>query len=402
MRILQVFNRYIERGGEEASVERISDTLSERHTVFHCYFDSRQLRGGPGILGSATNAFAMVWNPQSARRLQSHVQATKPDIILLHNIFPVGTASLLAAVGGLGIPAISYIHNFRPYSVNGYLWANDKIEPAGLRQNFLPEVLAGSWQDSRLKTGVYASILSGMHFFRLFDNISVWIAISNFMRDKFIEAGIPHDKIITIRHSCDPLSNPPLFEDLGYFLFLGRLITAKGIRVLLEAWQLLEARFGSETPKLVIGGDGPMADAVTKACRQSKYIQYVGQVEGEQKNELIQGCRAMLAPSLWWEGLGLVTYEAYDRSKPMLAAGSGGLLETVCHGETGFLHEPGKASQLADHVMEIEKNPALRVHMGSMGRKWLVKNTQRSQWLDAFDQALLLARQEHISAVGCR
>ncbi len=47
----------------------------------------------------------------------------------------------------------------------------------------------------------------------------------------------------------------------------------------------------------------------------------------------------MLAPSVWWEPLGLVTYEAYDYGKPMLAARSGGLSETVVAGLTGFLHE---------------------------------------------------------------
>ena len=52
MRILQVFNRYLERGGEEISVERISNVLSARHEVFHCYFDSAMWAGERSLVDS--------------------------------------------------------------------------------------------------------------------------------------------------------------------------------------------------------------------------------------------------------------------------------------------------------------------------------------------------------------
>ena len=60
MRILQVFNRYLERGGEESSVERVSDSLSLHHRVFHCYFDSRQMLSTDGALDIASAAIQMV------------------------------------------------------------------------------------------------------------------------------------------------------------------------------------------------------------------------------------------------------------------------------------------------------------------------------------------------------
>lgn len=388
MRILQVFNCYLERGGEEVSVERVSDSLSDRHKVFHCYFDSRQLGTPEGFLEVGAAALAMIWSRQSAQRLRAHAMVAKPDVILLHNIFPVGTASLLHEVGKLGIPAISYIHNFRPYSVNGYLWADDKIVAAGLRKNFIPEILAGSWQNSRAKTALYGAILTGMHQARLFRHVKVWIAISEFMRDKFIEAGVPADDIVTIPHSWDPMPVAPEHEDGGYYLFLGRLTSAKGINVLFETWRLLESRLGPKTPRLIIAGDGPLSTEVSREATLSKFVEYPGRVDGETKARLIRGCRSMIAPSLWWEPLGLVTYEAFDFSKPMLAAASGGLTETVQHGKTGMLHEPGNAAELADQIMEMDSDGPRRQAMGLKGRDWLVANTRRDQWLDELDHAL--------------
>jgi len=386
MRILQVFNRYLERGGEESSVERVSDSLSLHHRVFHCYFDSRQMLSTDGALDIASAAIQMVWNGTSAKRLNIHAQVAKPDLLLLHNIFPVGTAAVLHEIGKVNIPAISYIHNFRPYSVNGYLWANDRIVTAGLRKNFIPEILAGSWQDSRLKTALYASILTGMHWSRMFRHIDSWIAISEFMREKFIGAGVPADRISTIPHSWDPMPSPPKPEEGGYYLFLGRLISAKGVRLLFETWQILEHKLGPKTPRLVIGGDGPLGAEVSQFSAQNKLISYAGHVDGETKNRLIRRCRAMIAPSLWWEPLGLVTYEAYDYSKPMLAAASGGLSETVQHGITGMLHQPGNAEELAEQILLLDPDKSRRLEMGCRGREWLLTNTSRTQWLDKFDR----------------
>ncbi|MEZ0389399.1 MAG: glycosyltransferase, partial [Verrucomicrobium sp.] len=109
-------------------------------------------------------------------------------------------------------------------------------------------------------------------------------------------------------------------------------------------------------------------------------------------HEAIRNCRAMLAPSVWWEPLGLVTYEAYDYGKPMLAARSGGLSETVIPGLTGFLHEPGDAPALAGDVMIIESMSAQeRQDMGAAGRSWLLSECSPPRWKMEFDNILTQA-----------
>ena len=88
-----------------------------------------------------------------------------------------------------------------------------------------------------------------------------------------------------------------------------------------------------------------------------------------------------MAPSVWWEPLGLVTYEAYDYGKPMLAAASGGLTETVEDGVTGLLHQPGDAEDLARTVVEMESKSTLeRKEMGLQGREWLLREASYGDW----------------------
>ena len=119
---------------------------------------------------------------------------------------------------------------------------------------------------------------------------------------------------------------------------------------------------------------------------RSRKVEYVGYVDGEEKDKLVAGCRAMLAPSVWWEPLGLVTYEAYDHGKPMLAAASGGLIETVEHGVTGLLYESASPSALAEAVETMEAmSRERRWQMGLAGREWLKKEADPGEWKMRFD-----------------
>jgi glycosyltransferase involved in cell wall biosynthesis len=218
--------------------------------------------------------------------------------------------------------------------------------------------------------------------------VKAWIAVSDFMRDKFIEAGVPAGDIFTVRHSWRPMETPPAPQDRGHWLFLGRLIPAKGIAVLFDAWRIIRAELGERTPKLVIAGAGPMDLQVRELAAKNPSVEFRGSVNGSEKDELLANCRGMIAPSLWWEPLGLVTYEAYDFAKPMLAARSGGLTETVIHGETGLLHEPGNAAELARQVTELDASPERRIAMGRAGRAWLLANTNERDWLRKFTQVV--------------
>ncbi len=392
VRLLSVFNRYLESGGEEASVHRIFELLSSNMDTHCCAFSSSAWTGDTAP-PAWSQALRMIRNPASLRALRQEHSAHRPDAWLVHNVFPVGSAAIYREARKCRTPIIYYIHNFRPFSVNGYLWAGNEIAAGGLRKNFWQEIRAGAWQNSVVKTAWFAFVLTIMHRLRWFRAVKAWVAISDFMREKFIEAGVPAADIFTVRHAWHPMPEPPAPPDQGHYLFLGRLIPAKGIAVLFDAWQIIRTELGVRSPRLVIAGAGPMESQVREIAAQNPLVEFRGPVSGAEKNGLIAGCRGMIAPSLWWEPLGLVTYEAYDFAKPMLAARSGGLTETVVHGATGFLHTPGNAAELARQVIELDASPERRTAMGRAGREWLIANTSEEDWLRKFTRVV-----EHATA----
>jgi len=387
-RILQVFNRYRERGGEEKSVERIFGHLSELGPIEKCWFDSREW-DEPGAPGKLRQAGLIGNNPSSRERLREASKRAGASTWLVHNVVPVASFGVYREAAELGIPVLQYCHNFRPFSVSGTLWAKGMVCDAGLRRQFGPEVRAANWQGSRLKSAILAWHLQNLHRSGALENVKMWIAISEFVAGKFREAGVPAERVVALRHSWDARPDAPPRRDQGYYLFLSRLVEEKGVRPLLEAWALLERQLGDKCPRLVIGGTGPCEAEVLAASDGSERIDFVGFVAGDQKVDLVDGCRAMLGPSIWWEPLGLVTYEAYDAGKPMLAAASGGLTETVHEGETGFRHVPGDAVSLANSVRKLEELGAAGRHeMGAKGREWLLQEANPVRWRDRFSEIL--------------
>lgn len=387
--ILQVFNRYRERGGEEKSVERIFRHVGESHSIEKCWFESTEW-DEPGAPGKLRQARLIGNNPAARKRLREASQACGARVWLVHNVIPVASFGVYREAQALGIPIIQYCHNFRPYSISGTLWAEGAICDAGLTRDFGPETRAATWQNSRLKSSILGWHLKKLHQSGALDSVKTWVAISDFVAGKFRETGLPEEQVESLRHSWDARSEVPAWNDEGYYLFLSRLVEEKGVASLLEAWKRLRQSLSDKCPRLVVGGTGPLEEVVQAAASQSGgTIEAVGFVDGDQKRALIDGCRAMLGPSLWWEPLGLVTYEAYDAGKPMLAAASGGLTETVQNGETGYLHEPGDPDSLVSSVEQLEHLTEVgRREMGERGRAWLLREADPAQWKNRFREIL--------------
>jgi len=382
VKILNVFSHYLERGGEEVAVEEICQSLSEVTEVERCDFFSSSWTG-PSAPAMWKQALGMLWNPQSLKEIREHHRRFRPDAWLVHNVFPVGSAAIYREAASIGTPIVQYVHNFRPFSVNGYLWAANRLAVGGLSRDYWTEIRHGAWQNSRLRTAWLAFTLSIMHALGWWNSVKVWIAVSDFVRQKFIAAGIPAAKIFSLHYFWKPEPRQPISEG-AHYLFLGRLIEAKGILILLDAWEILERECGSAAPKLLIGGDGPLRSLVEARVERMRCVRFAGHLGGDDKRDALARCRAMIVPSLWWEALGLVVYEAYEFSRPVLAASSGGLTEVVIPGETGLLHEAGNAAEIAHQVRQMEANVTDRHTLGQQGRKWLEQNANEAEWREKF------------------
>lgn len=392
IQILQVFNQYLEPGGEEVWVDTLSRFSGDSFTVADLRFRSSEWtrEGAPALWWQARHVMN---NVSSRERLRISVAEHQPDVLLYHNLVPVASLGLYDEARQLGLPVVQYIHNFRPFSPSGTMWTRGRVNDSALRGNPWPEVIGRAWEGSFLKTLLLAYCQGKLLKSNALDVVKRWIAVSDFMRERFIGAGLPPERVVTLRHCWTPRLIPQPSDEKSYYLFLGRLVPEKGIHTLLAAWKILEKSLGKACPRLVIAGSGPIEAAIHAQSQQMRHVVCVGFVQGKIKDDLLLGCRALIAPSIWWEPLGLIVHEAYDAGRPVLAAASGGLTETVLPEVTGFLHQPGDAEGLANDIERMEGlTITQRDAMGQQGREWLLKNASKDEWMQRFSSILAAAK----------
>ena len=182
--------------------------------------------------------------------------------------------------------------------------------------------------------------------------VDVYVALTEFAQDKFIEGGLPAEKIVVKPNFVADDPGPGGGSD-GYALFVGRLSPEKGIETMLAAW----ARLRTGVP-LKIVGDGPLRDRVIGAAARQPNVEWLGYKTVAEVHALMKRAGVLVFPSQWYETFGRVAVEAFAAGTPVIAANIGAVGELVEHGRTGLHFRPGDPEDLAARVGWASSHPA--------------------------------------------
>src|SRR5208282_1315128 len=112
MKILQIFSRYTQVGGEELMVAQIGKSLRKIHQVDTFLGSTTEMLGEPfheQLLGP----LKAVHNWKAARSIQSQQEEKKYDLWLVHNVLPGLSPSVYKVAQEQRVPIVHYLHNFR-------------------------------------------------------------------------------------------------------------------------------------------------------------------------------------------------------------------------------------------------------------------------------------------------
>jgi len=119
MKILSIHNRYQLRGGEDESTEAEERLLESRgHEVRPLMFDNAVISG----FGALCTGLSSAWSRASYRQVAGEISTWRPDIVSVHNFFPLATPAVHYAATRAGVPVIQTLHNFRTLCPNGVLF----------------------------------------------------------------------------------------------------------------------------------------------------------------------------------------------------------------------------------------------------------------------------------------
>lgn len=385
MRVLIVHNWYGKYSGEEAVVESTQRLLSQRgHSVTTYFRSSSEI---PSMRFGRTRAFFSGIYSRAARKAMSGLIADqRPDIVHVHNVFPLISPSILGACRKAGVPVVMTVHNYRLACPSGlHMVAGEICEKCRTGREYW--CILRNCEGNLGKSTGYAIRSHVARRFQLFaNNVSIYITLTEFHKYRLVDEGISPERIAVIPNIVSTTRQDTIDRHGDYVAFAGRVSQEKGIHTLLAA-----AKKCPHIQFRIAGHFDRMAHILEQTPENCVFL---GHLTGEQLDEFHRSARMVVLPSIWFETFGLTVAEAMICSKPTICSSIGALREIVDDGVTGLLFEPGNVRDLVEKIQYLWERPDLCQQMGQAGREKALREYSSERHYDrlmaAFKKATTL------------
>lgn len=339
--------------------ERGAPTPYDRHFVPHIEFKQAN-----GLTEQIRNAAHAIYSTEARKRLRAMVKEFRPDVAHMRNIYHHLSPAILWELKQQKVPVVYHINDFKllcpSYNLvskgescercaGGQFWQvlrTDCYPGIGARALLAAEAYTHDW------LGTYRKC------------VDVFLAPSEFVRDKFTQHGWDPGKFEVLAHFQRVNASPPPCPDSPrQVLYFGRLSAEKGVSDLLRAMQRLPQL------RLVIAGSGPEEAALGALAAELRLdnVSFVGHVNRGELAHLIQSSFVTVLPSHAFETFGKSILESYAEARPVIASDLGSRREVVDNGRTGILYRTGDHGALAEAISFLAENPGIASTMGRRG-----------------------------------
>ena len=383
-RVVIAHNRYRNAGGEDIVAEAEAELLRRYgHEVLTYGRTNEELEA----IGKGHAAAEAVWSARTVDEIRTVISEFHPDIIHVHNTFPLISPSIFWAAAAAGVPSIQSLHNFRLLCPQAMFLRSGRVCEACLGKVPWRAVVHKCYRNSAAASVIAATMLTTHRSLGTYRaKVTRYIALNEFCRAKLIAGGLPPDRI----------SVKPNFVDAPFVrqtarkggLYVGRLAAEKGVAVLADA---LRVSPSIDVAVIGVGNESWRLQALKNAS-----------LMGWQPPEAIY--RAMIhaeylvLPSIWYESFPRTVVEAFAAGLPVIASRIGALAEIIEDGRTGLLFEPGASADLARKLSWAEANADALRRMGDAARaEYDAKYTPEAnyrQLMGIYEKAISVARDQ--------
>ena len=390
MKILIAHNRYQLGGGEDAVVRDEADLLRlHGHSVELLEQDNDAIHGLRGNLIAAASIF---YSAHSRARMKQAIRDFQPEIVHIHNWFPMLSPSIFLEASAAAIPVVQTLHNFRMLCASSFLFRGGAVCTDCMGKALpLNGIVHGCYRGSRTGSAVVTAAFALHRLAHTWDSVDLFLAVSAFQREILVRGGLPAEKIVVKPNFVAFDAIPAELQREDTALFVGRLSPEKGIKTLLSAWNSGRVPF-----PLKIIGDGPMADEVRSCAASNPRVEYLGLQPQDAVYPAMAKAKFLVFPSEWFETFGRTVVEAFSQGTPVLATDLGGVRELVEGGVTGFRFPPGNASALVAGALRFSACQNYEQMRGHCRKLFLSRFTAEINYkllIDIYNQAIAVRGQ---------
>jgi glycosyltransferase involved in cell wall biosynthesis len=432
------------RAGSEIYVDGLCRELARRHDVFvvAAEYDPSVRHGiirwreheGLAVIEIVNNWHAERFedtylSPVIMRQLEHVLDATRPDVLHLHNLLNL-SFDLPRRARVRGIPSVATLHDYtlvcasggqRVHVADAHVCTDIDVERCS--RCFAESPLRAQMTAARLTAGLAGRVLSraavaGRRVFpvltdgaarrlpgrtatadqlsarlararHLFEEVDRFVSPSAALAQEFVTLGLDPRRIEVSDYGFPPADRLPRRPRAAPVRigFVGTIAWHKGAHVLIEAARLLRGRFA-----ISIAGDPGVAPEYFARLRRSAAdlpVQFHGRFGREDAAEVYGNLDVLVVPSLWPENSPLVIHEAFLHGVAVVGSRMGGIPELVVEGVNGFTYDACSPNDLAATLQRFVDDPPLACRMAAGAPAVKSIDADAAEWEERYEATLL-------------
>jgi glycosyltransferase involved in cell wall biosynthesis len=348
--------------GHEVALFSMADPRGEPTAYDHHFVPHIDFKAKSSGWQKVRQAAHAIYSPDARRRMRAMIQEFRPDVAHVRNIYHHLSPSILWELKAQNVPVMYHLNDFKllcpSYNLVSHGEACEACKGGAFWHAPQQKCYPGVAARLTLMTEAYIQRWIGTYP----KCVDLFLAPSQFVRDKFVEHGWDGSKFEVLQHFQGVHEISDSSND-GPLLYCGRLSAEKGVDDLLRAMQRVPRM------RLVVAGDGPLRTELQNlaAALNLSNVEFIGQVSPTERDRRIAQSRFTVLPSHAYETLGKTILESYAAGRTVVASDMGSRRELVHAGETGLLYRNGDVNELASAIETLGSRPDMADRMGRAG-----------------------------------
>lgn len=335
--------KLLESKGHEIMVFAMHDPDNEESPQSAFFADHFDIRTARTLWQKIVLIPRVIYNREAMAKLDALLRDNKPDVAHVHNIYHYLTPGILRTLRTHNIPIVFKLSDYHAICPNYALFAHGRIDESCREGKyyrlFTRRSINNSWAES------FVGMIEGYvnAWMRLYDNVDIFLAPSEFMRDLCVSYGIAKDKIRVLRNvlNFNAYDSADLKKE-KYFLYMGRLSVEKGIATAIDAMAALKKRDELKEWKLIIAGKGPQEEELRAHVLNrnvADVVEFAGFCKkgGAMWTQLMRCASVAILPSIWYDNSPIAISESMAFRTPVIVSDRGGTREMIEDGVSGMV-----------------------------------------------------------------
>ncbi len=387
--------KLLESSGHEIMIFAMDDPENESSSESGYFAEHFDIRTARGFWQKLKLVPRVIYNREAMKKLDALLTARRPHVAHVHNIYHYLTPGIFRVLKKHGVPVVFKLSDYHAICPNYALFAHGKIDESCRNGRyyklFFNRSIGNSWAES------FIGMIEGYvnKWWKLYDNVDIFLAPSEFMRDLCTSYGMDRSKIRILRNvlNFSAYTEHEITKE-KYFIYMGRLSVEKGITTAIEAMRILKEKNALDEWKLIIAGKGPEENILRRYVEDKvldDVVEFAGFCAKGSKGwmHLMRTASVAILPSIWYDNSPIAISESMAFKTPVIISDRGGTKEMIEDGESGYIF---RAEDCVDLAQKMQKFIDQKELVNDMGKKAFIRVQKINNEKEYYNQLIQIYR----------